>query len=428
MQKNNLSKIVYLIFVLIVLTNLVGAVTIQDYEPSFYLYNKSTDRLLIEHFENYNSTLINGGTPNENNYVSGRIGNAFDCNSSSINYGNNFDFTTQDFTIEVWIKTTSSEFNVTWGKHIVGKHENGESGAYVLSYNKNSDSGLINFKASQLSPSQYLWDITSTRTVNDGEWHHVAAVRDYSDTSKGIKIYVDGDLDVEGIQTQGSITNDFDFTICSDNDGDENYFTGQVDEVIITNAVKSAEEIKADALLYPDNGTSFSTSVLSLNWTNATDLDNDLINYTVQISDDSAFSNLIVNQTNVIDNNFTTPTLNSNTYFWRIRPLNILTGMFSNVKSFIINNLLPIIFWINPNNDINYVPIYRTSGFTQNISFSDDHLYQYNCTIYSDAAMTNPVWSVQTIIEGNTTYDESSIISTTTWHGAYYENCSVSDI
>jgi len=63
-----------------------------------------------------------------------------------------------------------------------------------------------------------------------------------------------------------------------------------------------------------------------------------------------------------------------------------------------------------------------------NITFVDEYLYMVNCTIYNDSAMTNPVWSVQYNLTGNTSWTLREEVNVSTWpDGIYYERCIVTD-
>ena len=142
-----------------------------------------------------------------------------------------FDFKREDFFVEVWMRTETTAWLETWGSHIVAKHQQGVFNGWGLSINKDTGSGKICFKAS--GSSEYLWDVESVATVNDGEWHHIVAVRDYSDVSTGISIYIDGSLDNSGGQTQASLSNAYTLTIGADHGGDQGLFDGQIDLVRI---------------------------------------------------------------------------------------------------------------------------------------------------------------------------------------------------
>lgn len=81
--------------------------------------------------------------------------------------------------------------------------------------------------------------------VNDGQWHHVAAVYDPS-AANYIKLYVDGVLDVEGtltvpVNTSSSINMRIGLRV----DG-ANHFDGKIDEVRVWNTAKSLSELQAN--------------------------------------------------------------------------------------------------------------------------------------------------------------------------------------
>jgi hypothetical protein len=86
---------------------------------------------------------------------------------------------------------------------------------------------------------------------------------------------------------------------------------------------------------------------------------------------------------------------------------------------------LPTITWVTPANDNSSI---FNGSFQQNITFSDSSLHMLNCSIYSDAAMTIQVWSIQRNLTGNLTYTKNDTIDISTWtDGTYYENCTVTD-
>lgn len=426
-QSSNKNRIlILLVFSILFLSVFVSAdVTIQDYGPSFFIYDYHSSRLLIEHFETIESIENNGGT------ISGTLSlepgwiynSANFSGTQNINYGNNFDFTTNDFTIEFWFKPNSENTN----QYIVAKKNHGTFGGYAVIYNEDSNTGKITFIGTEANGSNLLWELSSDSELNDGEWHHIALVRDYSDTTNGIKIYVDGLLDNQGSQTQGSVTNNLDFRISSDSAGNNN-FIGLLDELVITNSAKSDNEIKANPFIYPSYNQTINYSIINLNWSTAYDLDEDTINYDLLIADNTDFNEPIINETGLSDLNFTTQTLEDGIYYWVLRPINDIVGGFTKITKFVVDNILPVITWVNPNNYFNYVPIFRpeTEGIEQEIIFTDDFLNMYNCTIYDNNG--NIVWTVQKSIYGNTTYTEDSTINTVGWHGYYTQNCTVSDI
>ena len=87
----------------------------------------------------------------------------------------------------------------------------------------------------------------------------------------------------------------------------------------------------------------------------------------------------------------------------------------------------PIMTWTVPAN-LN-TSLFGPLGFSQNIGVTDYALKEMNCTIYSDAALTNAVWSTSLNITGNAAYTKTSNVDTSSWGaGTYYEKCTVTDI
>jgi len=91
-----------------------------------------------------------------------------------------------------------------------------------------------------------------------------------------------------------------------------------------------------------------------------------------------------------------------------------------------LEGIPPVIIWNVPANDNS--TIVNNGTLIHNITFEDQHLYMVNCTIYSDSAMTNPVWTVQYNLTGNTTWTLIDMVNVSNWtDGIYYENCTVTD-
>jgi len=85
----------------------------------------------------------------------------------------------------------------------------------------------------------------------------------------------------------------------------------------------------------------------------------------------------------------------------------------------------PEITWYMPADDNSTIV---NGTLIHNITFEDENLYMVNCTIYSDSAMTNPVWTVQYNLTGNTTWTLTDEVNISNWtDGIYYENCTVTD-
>jgi Concanavalin A-like lectin/glucanases superfamily len=112
-------------------------------------------------------------------FSTGKTAYQFDGASGYIACGTNASLSgTTDFTVEAWIKTTAT----TAGDIVCQRDPNGYIGEYECTMNAN---GTLAF---YIYGSGYQFDFTSSKTVNDGNWHYVVFVRN---GETGI-IYIDG--------------------------------------------------------------------------------------------------------------------------------------------------------------------------------------------------------------------------------------------
>lgn len=87
--------------------------------------------------------------------------------------------------------------------------------------------------------------IVGTTPVNDGNWHHIAVTFDPAATND-LKLYIDGNLEIEGNFTVGVNTSGSgSVEIGRRNDG-INHFTGSIDEVRVWDVARTQVEIQAD--------------------------------------------------------------------------------------------------------------------------------------------------------------------------------------
>ena len=87
--------------------------------------------------------------------------------------------------------------------------------------------------------------LNSTRPLNDGQWHHVAAVYDPLSSVASYFLYVDGALDTSGVLSTAINTGTGDVVIGRRVDG-INRWNGDLDEVRIWTSARSAAEIAAN--------------------------------------------------------------------------------------------------------------------------------------------------------------------------------------
>jgi alpha-tubulin suppressor-like RCC1 family protein len=177
-----------------------------------------------------NGTLVNGA-----GFTNGEVGQAFSFNGTSshvtIPDSPSLDSFTNNITVETWIKVNHLTPNSDW-EGIVTK------GDYSWRLLATAGAKTVYFGATGASPL----DVTGSRNVNDGQWHHVAATYDGTNMS----LYVDGTLDVSH-PASGSIIQTSDpvgLGYCANIPF--NYsFDGLVDEVSLYNRALTASEIQA---------------------------------------------------------------------------------------------------------------------------------------------------------------------------------------
>jgi hypothetical protein len=144
-----------------------------------------------------------------------------------------YDFS--QLTIALWIKVDPGDFTKVW-QAIVNK---GDSSWRLHRY---STTGRVSFDTNGLSNTT----LASVSSVDDGQWHHLAAV--YDGATK--YLYVDGVLENSIAVTGDLATNDYDVTIGTDLEIANRQFQGMMDEVVIL-----PEAIAADAVALLMNST-----------------------------------------------------------------------------------------------------------------------------------------------------------------------------
>ncbi len=87
--------------------------------------------------------------------------------------------------------------------------------------------------------------LNSTRPLNDGQWHHVAAVYDPLSSAASYFLYVDGALDTSGVLTTYINTGNGDVVIGRRMDG-INRWNGDLDEIRIWSVARTASEIQTN--------------------------------------------------------------------------------------------------------------------------------------------------------------------------------------
>jgi PKD repeat protein len=143
-------------------------------------------------------------------------------------------FGTGDFTIETWVKTTSTSS----GTIIAKRNANNNGNFFRLG---NESSGNITLEINETNIADYT-AITSTVSINDGRWHYVAAIRN----SGQLFVYIDGQQAATPVTINGNpnISNTVATTLGQFLNGTTpwNRFNGALDEVRIWNVARTPSE------------------------------------------------------------------------------------------------------------------------------------------------------------------------------------------
>jgi len=202
----------------------------------------------------FNDSTINGFNADYNGGVTARqpgaIGNAVDLDGSANTYLpiNGLVYTQNNsldgLTAELWLNTTDTARS---GIFDFDRSEHWEIGLNF--HNTAGKAGTISFDTA--NTTDYIKDLNSASTVNDGSWHHVVVVFDEADPIDK-KIYIDGVLDSSANQhttALGRGTTRYGFfgdgSEASSYDANRNniLFEGLIDEARIQHTAESGDRI-----------------------------------------------------------------------------------------------------------------------------------------------------------------------------------------
>ena len=139
----------------------------------------------------------------------------------------------RNFSLSCWVKTTATGGGTQWynGMGLIDAEVPGAAADFGLA--------LVGNKAA-FGVGNADFTITSTSTINNGAWHHLAATLDT--TSGAMKLYVNGALQASGTGPLGPRTAPGKFHLGSIG-GVVGYFNGSLDEVRIHNNLLDPTEI-----------------------------------------------------------------------------------------------------------------------------------------------------------------------------------------
>jgi hypothetical protein len=136
-------------------------------------------------------------------------------------------FGTSDFTVEAWIKTSSTKANM-----VIAGSCNLSSAYWTFGIT----AGKLSFITNNTSTS--FTGVSSTNAVNDGKWHHVAAVRNATSCS----VYIDAALVGTANYAAMDLTNGADFVIGGSDCSPALSFVGSIDEVRLWSAERNSTD------------------------------------------------------------------------------------------------------------------------------------------------------------------------------------------
>jgi len=179
----------------------------------------------------------NDGTITSPSWTSGVHGGAIQFNGSStvVNFGEGPSLDgTVDFTVAAWIKTTATATGVIIQQR--DADSNGWYGQYQLRMNGDGTLSFYVYNAW----NGYQFNFKTTQTVNDGLWHHVAAVRDGTEG----RIYIDGGIAASEDRGELYALKDYiTVAVGSNIRGNNQYFNGVIDDVYLLNEALDTNDI-----------------------------------------------------------------------------------------------------------------------------------------------------------------------------------------
>ena len=224
------------------------------YSSNIALYELNSDGGITDFVPD--TTLTYDGIASNVTYATGHIGNAavFNGSNSYINLGDpTSGITTANYSISFWVNTTSTSTSYLISKYLTDGLDSTDVFRVM-----NLSGGTISFRTSTFGGGSAR-DITSTTSINDGNWHHIL----FTVTPSTSKLYIDGtqeggDSTLYTAVTPSTVTRN---VTVGRHDAGDNYFNGKIDQVRIFDKAISAEDV---ATLYAEtSSTASNTNPLS---------------------------------------------------------------------------------------------------------------------------------------------------------------------
>lgn len=212
--------------------------------PIGLISSYSGDSNTLDARSRYNGTIQNGVT-----YAAGQVGQGFQLggvgdtsgNGDRVFVGNPSDLRRQNFTIEAWVKRSSSTILTN---SPVASSPNGT----IFAYGQGGYGFFIDQNTNKLGLTQVGFSnaVAPTLAITDTNWHHVAVTQSGPAFTGGTvtTFYLDGAAETVGYAPQFSFTTNAAIGARGDNDV-RNAFFGAIDELSIYDRPLSAAQIQA---------------------------------------------------------------------------------------------------------------------------------------------------------------------------------------
>jgi len=155
-----------------------------------------------------------------------------------------FENTTQ-FTVEFWVRTIYAG-----GNHMVISKMSNLSGEGYTGWQVALSNGQVNFILRGGGITRQIQRLSTTTTINDGNWHYIVCTYNGSNIPTGLHIYVDSVLNdgtTSGTTVLSILT---ERPLCIGSRSGGWLFTGDIDEVVIS----KDKILTSDEIIYRYNG------------------------------------------------------------------------------------------------------------------------------------------------------------------------------
>ncbi len=201
----------------------------------------------------------------QRNWIVGKFGGAIRSDSASGSYvrvtdpsNGSLDVGTGEVTVMGWFRSTDTAYTHPVDKKFHGSYAYGYqirhegTGGYVFRISNNVDT---------------TWATPNATGTEDGQWHHIAGVREKSGSNDILRIYKDGVLVGSSTTATGTLNIDTtqDFTIGGDPVG--GIFNGDIDDVKVYTYARSAKQIVEDMNAgHPAGGSPIASQIINWNF------------------------------------------------------------------------------------------------------------------------------------------------------------------